>query len=355
MDPFKVRKNLYPLCNIDRYSVLCYKHGSFYSLNTLDNSLIYLISAPFPFIKRFLSYSILLRRYYGLYNIKAVRISEINFLVFGNHTFYLLDIANKEISKIPGNNCKSILHLSTSTIGPIWGEYGYNPHKESKSIFCFDKDSRSIKLLYTFKKGEINHIHRIVEDRKTGRLYILTGDFDSSAAIYYTDDSFVSVKRLYAGSQEFRSCCAIADSGRLVYATDSPVQVNHLKSIEDLQITDITELNGSCIHSCIINNNLVCSTTVENQPNELDNSKNKYKYNLGKGIKDWYVEIFSYNVDKKAYTIVLRDKKDILPMLAFGYGCFHFPILENDYEGPLLAYGYSTKKYDQKLISLNIT
>ena len=200
MAAFKVRRNLYPLCNIDGYSVLCYKHGSFYRLNTLDNSLSYLMSAPFPFIKRVLSYSILLRRYYGLYNIKAVRISEIYFLLFGNHSFFLLDIANKVISKIPGNNCKSILHLSTSTIGPIWGEYGYNPHKESKSIFCFDKESRSIKLLYTFKKGEINHIHRIVEDRKTGRLYILTGDFDSSAAIYYTDDYFSSVKRLYAGN-----------------------------------------------------------------------------------------------------------------------------------------------------------
>lgn len=354
MAPFKVKRNLYPLCNIDGYSILCYRHGSFYRLNTLDNTLFYLIRAPFPFVKRILSYSKLLRRYYGLYNIKAARISEQTFLVFGNHSFYLLDIEKKEIAEIPGNNCKSILHLSTSTIGPVWGEYGYNPLKESKSVYCLDKETRDIKLLYTFKKGEINHIHRIVEDKEINRFYILTGDFDSSAAIYYTDDAFVTVQQLYAGSQEYRSCCAFANSGSLVYATDSPVQVNHLKLIQDFHITDITELNGSCIHSCIYRKYLICSTTVENQPSELDNNKNKYKYNLGKGIKDWFVEVFCYSVVDDTYTVILRDKKDILPMLAFGYGCFHFPNLESDYLGPILAYGYGTQKYDQKLISLEI-
>ena len=354
MTPFKARRNLYPLCNIDGYSVLCYKHGSFYCLNTLDNTLSYLMRAPFPFIKRFLSFFRLFRRYYGLYNIKAARISEQVFLVFGNHTFYLLDIENNEINAIPNNNCKSILHLSSSTIGPIWGEYGYNPLKECKSVYCFDKESQEIKLLYTFSKGEINHIHRIIEDKETNRFYILTGDFDSSAAIYYTDNKFATVDKLFAGSQEYRSCCAFTNAERLVYATDSPVQVNHLKLIQNNKITDIAELNGSCIHSCIYGNKLICSTTVENQPSEFDNHKNKYKYNLGKGIKDWYVEVFCYDIDYDSYTVILRDKKDILPMLAFGYGCFHFPNLDSDYAGPVLAYGYSTKKYDQKLISLEI-
>ena len=127
-----------------------------------------------------------------------------------------------------------------------------------------------------------------------------------------------------------------------------------MKSVKDQDINDITELNGSCIHSCIYKSSLICSTTVENQPSELENNRNKFRYNLGKGIKDWYVEVFCYDIDKKSYTVILRDKKDILPMLAFGYGCFHFPNLDSDYVGPVLAYGYGTKRYDQKLVSLEI-
>ena len=66
------------------------------------------------------------------------------------------------------------------------------------------------------------------------------------------------------------------------------------------------------------------------------------------------MELFAYNIRTKEYKVLLRVKKDVLPMLAFGYGLFVIPVLGEDYTGELAVYGQSIKKFDQKLLIVEL-
>lgn len=343
-----------PICNINNKKILCFKNFSFYSFDSENTSLSPISDLHSKWIRKIFCRFKVLRRFFGLYSIKGIKINDSLFLIWHHFHFYILDISSSVINLIDSDKKYSVLHLNTSSLGPIWGEYGYNPNKDSKSIYRYNLENNAIECIYTFKKGEINHIHNIVEDTINKRFYILTGDFGNAAGIYYSDDSFKTVKRLVSGSQKYRSCFAVPFNNGLIYATDSPTQPNSLYFFKDGVLKQIAEINGSCIYACQYGDHFIGSTTVENQPDEYNNAKNKYRYNLGHGIKNWNVELFDYNLKTGDYRVILRDRKDILPMLAFGYGLFVLPVLDETYKGNLYAYGQSIKKYDQKLIKVEV-
>lgn len=343
-----------PLCVISPSELLCLKRNKLYRYNSKIEESLYICDIPNSKLRNlFLFFNILTRRF-GLNNAKAAKIDNHTCLLWYHYKFYTIDLFNHEISLTVGSNNKSLLHLNTSSLGPIWGEYGYNPNKDSKSIYRYNLENNAIECIYTFKKGEINHIHNIIEDSINNRFYILTGDFGNAAGIYYTDDSFKTVKSLVSGSQQYRSCFAIPFNNGLIYATDTPTQPNSLYFLKDGVLKRIAEINGSCIYACKYGDHFIGSTTVENQPDEYNNAKNKYRYNLGHGIKNWNVELFDYNLRTGDYRVLLRARKDILPMLAFGYGLFVLPILDETYKGNLFVFGQSIKRYDQKLVKVEV-
>lgn len=344
-----------PICNIDESSILCLKNNHFYVIDSRSSKQTYICQLKFSFIRRLLVRFRLARRYFGLYSIKGVKINTNLFYIYYHHHFYVLDISTRQIIEVENSKSYSILHLSASSLGPLWGEYGYNPLKKQKSIFRYNQCSHQIECLYTFNDGRINHIHNVIEDELNGRFYILTGDFDAAAGIYYTDDCFASVKKLITGKQIYRTCFVVPCNGELIYATDSPTQTNGLYVLKrDGAVKKILDINGSCIYACRYGSFFIGSTTVENQPDEHNNAKNKYRYNLGKGIKNWDVELFAYNIITGDYKVLLRSHKDILPMLAFGYGMFIIPVLDDKYKGRMLVYGQSINKYDQYLINIEV-
>lgn len=347
-------KDFIPICQLDENSILCLKYDSLYSVNPTTHQKDQICRLNIPIIKRLFMRSRFCRRYFGLYSIKGTKISDTSVLIYYHKKFFILNFSSHKLHDINTDIHSSVLHFSSSSIGPIWGEYGYNPEKNKKSIFRYNNKSGKIECLYTFPDGEINHIHNIVEDNKIGRFYILTGDFGNSAAIYYTDDKFQTVKPLVYGAQDYRACFAIPYDGGLFYATDSPTQINCLYFLKNGILNKISEINGSCIFACKYRDYFIGSTTVENQPDEYNNTKNKFRYNLGEGIKNWNVELFAYNIRTKEYKVLLRVKKDVLPMLAFGYGLFVIPVLGEDYTGELAVYGQSIKKFDQKLLIVEL-
>lgn len=348
-------KYFVPICNIDKSRILCFRNNNFYSIDSKSNIKNYICKFNCSFARRLLMNFRFSRRYFGLNSIRGVKVKSNLFFIYYHHHFYILDISKKQINEIYNRKSYSILHLSSSSIGPLWGEYGYNPSKKPKSIYRYNQSNNKIECLYTFEEGWINHIHNVIEDKSIGRIYILTGDFDNAAGIYYTDDYFTSVKPLLVGNQVFRTCFVSPNEGGLVYATDSPTHINSLYFLKDGIINKISEINGSCIFACKYGNYFIGSTTVENQPSEYYNNRNKYRYNLGHGIKDWNVELFAYNMNTGDYKVLLKASKDILPMLAFGYGLFIIPVLDDEYTGDLLVYGQSVKRYDQYLMKINIT
>lgn len=301
------------------------------------------------FIRRILSYFTIISRFYGLNEIKGTPINSTTIYINYHYCFYLYDINKSGLEQIPfifKGSRSSCLYLTSVPNGVIWGEYGYNPQKTPKSIFFFDKNSKVISKKYTFCQGQVNHIHNLIVDSETSRIWIMTGDFNESAALYYTDDFFKTVNCYKSGSQLYRGCIGASVNNKLYYATDSPDETNFLIKLEDNHLIKLSELNGSCIYGIRDSNKLFFSSTVENEAVEMNNATNKYKYNKGKGIKDWYSYLYSFDIETEELNVITKKKKDYLPMLAFKYGCFRFPTLVGEHSNIMVAYGQSVRELD---------
>ena len=351
-----IAKRVIPLVEVSPGKLLVYKNAKLGIFNVNDYNIKWVGKLNIGILRKILGYSSLACRRFGLNEIKAANVDREQVLINYHGKFYLLNLKNDNLIKeIKSDSTwgKRVLSMSSTSHGIIMGEYGYNPEKNPMRIFIYDKNSHEIKTLYTFPKGYINHIHNIVEDKITGRIWILTGDFGDSAAIYYTDDFFSTVKCSIRGDQSCRACLGISKNNILYYVTDSPLVVNNICKLEDGKIKKLYEVNGSCIYGVNLDNKMIFSTTVENQTNELNNNKNRYKYNLGKGIKDWYVEIIEYDIEKNIKKIIIRNRKDILPMIPFQYGCYRFPQnrINSKY---LFCYGQAIKKHGSYLVMFNI-
>lgn len=349
-----IKKDLYPLINWDNERILCFYLGwiTFFDKRTCRLSKIVLM--PNSRIRSLFIYSRILRRRFGLYEIKATKINEEIVFLWYHGVFYLLNIDSKQLSVVANTHktsTNSVLYLTSTTLGPLWGDYGYNPYKKSRSIYRYNVSTSCIELLYSFPEGEINHIHNIIEDPKSGRVWIMTGDFGDSAAIYYTDDFFKSLICVAKGNQNYRSCFGVSFNNTLYFMTDTPFCENHIVQLKDGRFKILYTIKGSCIYAMLQGSRIIGSTTVENETNEMNNSVNNFKYNLGKGIKDWSVDVFSFDMNTEFYEVLCTVKKDILPMMPFGYGCFRFP--ENHVDNnELYCYGQAVRRYKHKLIKI---
>lgn len=350
-----IKRGYVPLLFLSESSLLCFAHGQLRLINVDSLKENDVCSLPLDNKRKILSYSRIFARRFGVNEIKAVGINQKKVLIFYHHRYYILNLDDKTITCVDAKSDypMNALYLSHTSMGVLVGEYGYNPNKEARTVYRLNETNDSFVPIYTFRKGEINHIHNIIEDNKTGRIWVFTGDFDDSAAIYYTDDKFATLTRSVFGNQLFRCCCGVSINNTLYYATDTPTFENHICKLKDGVVEKQHTLNGSCIYGVAFGSSLLLSSTVENQPNELDNTVNKYRYNLGSGIKDWYVEIVLYNTCNDTYRVLLRTKKDFLPMMPYKFGCYRFP--SNLLSDRAVAYGQAIRKYDQKLISVDMS
>lgn len=75
---------------------------------------------------------------------------------------------------------------------------GYLGNRDKKPVHIYKRvDKDKWDVVYTFKQGEINHIHNIIPDSYRNCLWVLTGDFDSSSAIWKITDNFKNVERVF--------------------------------------------------------------------------------------------------------------------------------------------------------------
>lgn len=352
---FKSIYGIVPLVILSNESVLCYRYG-FLGLYNIETGIYRKVKRiEKSKLRIILSYLPLTARFFGLNEIKAVAIKSGRFFLSYHRNFYIFDMNDSCLTNVPfgyGDSSSNVLYLTPSENGVVWGEYGYNPLKKTKSIYFYSDSTKEITCLYSFKEGEINHVHNIIKDKTTERYWIMTGDFDDSAAIYYTDDFFNNVVCFRKGeNQTYRGCVGFSNNNTLYYATDSPSYPNYLVKIDDHSITKLFQLNGSCIYGYLNNGRLVFSSTVENEADEINNSKNTFRYNLGKGILNWNVYIYSFDILTESIKILQTSKKDFLPMLAFKYGCFRFPS-SSDLCRNIVCFGQSVKKFDNRILVL---
>ena len=199
-----------------------------------------------------------------------------------------------------------------------FGEYFQNMEKKPVHIYCSKDDGQTWDIVYTFTDGAINHIHGIYMDPFTQKMWIATGDRENECIIGYTDDGFKTIKEVYHGSQDYRTCVLFFYKDFIVFGTDSQYQQNVLKKFNrrTLEISKIQEIQGPVIRGAQYGEFSIISTDVE--PSEVNLDKHAYV---------WYTK------DGQHWQELCKAEKDWLHPMLFQFGVFDLPSYSSDYRG----------------------
>lgn len=232
-----------------------------------------------------------------------------------------LAIAKKELflQKLGSNRFEKVfamprgskpLNICIAPSGKLFfGEYFQNMDKQAVNIYCSEDNAQSWHIAYTFKEGEINHIHGLFLDKYTNRIWVATGDRENECIIGYTEDEFMSFVEVFRGSQEYRTCQLFFYKDFVVFGTDTQYELNAIKKFDrkTLEITELQEVQGSVIKGGQVGDVAFVSTTVE--PSEVNTDKYAHLWVTKDGLH-W----------EERY----KAKKDWLPFI-FQFGTFEFP------------------------------
>ena len=350
----KLLSNTTPLCFMPDGRLICYQHGDIVIiLDGIEVQRFLLFHNAEEYI---LGRCKLLNRFLRLGIRAAIAIDNDNVVLSIGSKLYNLNLETKELSA--GYSCdngiRPLIFTNVSEIagfddGIYYGGYLHNFEKNPVSIYhCNGVDSW--REVYTFKQGEINHIHNIIPDPYRNCLWILTGDFDYSAAIWKASDNFKKFERVVGGEQMYRGCVAFATPEGLLYASDAPFEKNHIYLLkDDLMSVIIGDLSGSCIYGCQWKDNYVFSTVVEPDGRNESFLRLLLGWERGAGIEDNYARIYCGNL-KNGIQVICQEKKDKWPFI-FQFGAFRFPSGKNISDF-LFFQPISTRKNDLALMKL---
>ena len=218
----------------------------------------------------------------------------------------------------------------------FFGEYFSNFEKKPIHIYAsFDK-GLTWKTVYTFREGEINHIHGIFYDKYTNWKWVVTGDRENECIIGYTDNDFQNLNIVFRGGQEYRTCNLLFFKDFIVFVTDSQYIPNEIKKFDrkTLEITSLQFIEGSGIYAGQNNSFSFVSTTIEPSTVNLDHYSHLY---ISEDGLNW-AEIAKY-------------KKDKWHKSAFQFGSIQFPRYETTNKLSFIVYsGRALKKIDGKTV-----
>ena len=325
----KIAKNLTPLCYLPSGNLVCYSRGDIF---ILENGKIRKRLQVFSDLKeKVLGRSRVLSRLFRVGVRAALALDEQNILLSIGNMIYELDLDSEKLSEgyccgdsIRPLSFTEIKGISTIKDGVYFG--GYLDNKDKNPVSVYRRVRYDMwEIIYTFPQGVINHVHSIVQDPYRDCLWILTGDFDMSSAIWRVTDNFQSVEIVCCNDQKYRSCIAFAISEGLLYATDAPFAQNAIYLMRpDYSLCELNEIKGSCIYGCQWRDKYVFSTTVEGDGRNTSKWEFYFGRKRGVGIKDEYVHMYCGNLTT-GFVEIYNEKKDRMPYYTFQFGVFKFP------------------------------
>lgn len=260
------------------------------------------------------------------------------YIYHGDREFQLL---NSDMKLIKGISIKlrgsKPLNLNRFQDGVIFGEYYNNPERQDVKIFFINKKGQ-IRVLYTFKKKTIRHIHNCIYDLYTQNWFILTGDTDEESGIY-TLDSNLNVKKLFHGSQKFRAVSIIFLKDYIVLPTDTPLEDNFIQVIDRKtgNVRVLRKIIGSAFHTYQDEDIMLISTVTE--PSTVNKTIEAVIYASLDGFK--WIEL-------------LRFKKDFFPVnlqKITRYSEIRF--LDRSFKGKIICEGRALKGLSHGTLVLN--
>ena len=281
----------------------------------------------------------------------AVPINESQMLLAGHRTIKVVDVEKQVIEDIyssregfsdPLNIC-----IGSGKWVALWGDYGSNAEHDMINIYGLTIDNK-VENIYTFRSGQIRHIHNIIP-KMSGGYYIFTGDQEKSAGIYKANASFEQVEPVKIGQQQYRAVVGFDTSKGLLYATDAVSEKNYVYLLDGKDEPQrVCALNGSCIYGTEFRGKYYFSTTVE--PDENNRGGISWiSSKRGEGILSDEVYLMEID-DEMNFKTIEKFKKDSLPMKLMQYGAIQFPKGKME---ELWCYPVAVKRYDgvaQKLM-----
>ena len=318
MDKQQLIKNR-RLLSVDRYGLVSAKGYCLYCHKTNDIQGVYYASirdgintmfASAPLLNRLMRAEI--TRYYRLKDRSELCIARKGIFRRGENEKTFKKVFNVIRGSRPMNICENI----DGTL--FFGEYFANMEKQVVHIYKSTDSGQSWEICYTFPKGNINHVHGIFLDPYTTRMWFVTGDRENECIIGYTEDGFKTVKEVFRGGQEFRSCVLFFYKDFIVYGTDSQYQQNELKCFDrqTLEIKVLQQVQGPVIKGVQFGDVAMISTDVE--PSDINKDKNAYVWITKDGLN---------------WRILCQAEKDSWNPTLFQFGVFDLPQYANDYNG----------------------
>lgn len=102
----------------------------------------------------------------------------------------------------------------------MWGDYGSNAEYDEIYVYGLTVEL-VVEKIYKFEAGMVRHIHNIVAKRNGDGYYIFTGDQESTAGIYESDNQFHTVMPKKVGEQRYMAVVGFDTKKRLLYVTDA--------------------------------------------------------------------------------------------------------------------------------------
>ena len=181
----------------------------------------------------------------------------------------------KVFSDFNGSRPLNILQCPNNNF--FFGEYFSNIERKEVKIF---KSSNIFdwEVAYTFKEGEIRHIHKLKYDCYRKGIWILTGDLDKESGIWFTDDNFKTVNKVISFGQKSRAVDLLIFKNYLIFPMDSPQQKNYIikYSFDSKKIQKIYSIKNSAFHIKRISDIYFVSTVPE--PSLVNDTNYVYIY-----------------------------------------------------------------------------
>jgi len=304
-------------------------------------------------LKRILSRVRFFNRLFRLEPRCATFVNEDVALVAFNHYVFVVSIKDKlELARFRvKKNILSFCSLKKYESEEVyWGDYGDETNDGKININRFSI-SNGFQRCYSFKKGDIKHIHNIIYDKYNDRFYILTGDFEEKIGIYIASRDFSAVTPLAIGEQKYRAVIGLPLPNGFLYATDAVMEENYIYyySTDNKQLEKIESINGSVIYGVAVNDGLLLSTTVEPYPSSRSRMKSMLDTRLGLGIKSKDVHVLFISKELLVSKIA-SYRKDCHFMKLMQYGQVFFPEYEDTSVNVVKANPMAVKRYDGKLV-----
>lgn len=345
-----------PLCYLSDGNLVAYHQGEIIVL--CGDKTSHRIPLPIKITERFLGWNNYVSRLLRIGVRAAIALDKEHILISRDNTIQEVSLDTGEVSEgwYCGNGIRALKFTDVTGVegfedGVYFG--GYLGNNEKKPVNIYQRIGVDLwKVIYSFKQGEINHVHNIVADSYRNCLWVFTGDFGEAAAIWRVTDNFKNVERIACNDQKFRACVVYALPEGLLYATDAPFADDYIYLLnpDTMETKEVFPIHGSCIYGCKWKDKYVFSSTVEGDGRNMSHLEWLFTRKRGAGIKDDYAHIYIGNL-KEGFKEIYKEKKDSMPYYTFQFGAFKFPAGVNNSD-TLYFQPVATKKNDLRLMSL---